>query len=268
MRSCRAFTLIELLAVIAIISLLASLLAPALKSARDRAMDATCLSNQRQLFAGLALYAADHEGQLPPHNVMNHVRTTVLRSNGFHPHQLGQSPWVFREWGLGNLIPDYVPMSMAFWCPGYTGGRSYMHIVQDGKFVGSERWALPYWELAGTYSYNSLPYYGGGFSFIFPIKSGLLSEEGLYGPAMQENANYTTVSRPVDAMILCIGMYSHGSRGVNCTYQDGSSRWLGFTPDDIEILTDDGTELIYTSTWDTPAHGYWPWATFKRINKQ
>lgn len=59
------FTLIELLAVIAIILLLVSLLAPALKTARERADRLTCASNMRSLQLGHSNYSADHDGTMP-----------------------------------------------------------------------------------------------------------------------------------------------------------------------------------------------------------
>jgi prepilin-type N-terminal cleavage/methylation domain-containing protein/prepilin-type processing-associated H-X9-DG protein len=69
--SWRCFTLIELLITIAIISLLASMLAPSLKSARDRAKDIKCVSNLRQIYLATMLYVNDHNGFYPVLNPAN-----------------------------------------------------------------------------------------------------------------------------------------------------------------------------------------------------
>lgn len=60
------FTLVELLVVMAIVGLLASLLFPAMQSSLMSARRAACASNMRQLGLGFMLYAAVHDGQLPP----------------------------------------------------------------------------------------------------------------------------------------------------------------------------------------------------------
>jgi len=60
------FTLIELLVVIAIIAILAALLLPALSKAREKARQASCMSNLKQLYLSFSMYANDSEGYLPP----------------------------------------------------------------------------------------------------------------------------------------------------------------------------------------------------------
>ncbi len=59
------FTLIELLVVIAIISILAAVLMPVFARAREKARQASCLSNARQLGAAIVIYTQDYDGTYP-----------------------------------------------------------------------------------------------------------------------------------------------------------------------------------------------------------
>jgi prepilin-type N-terminal cleavage/methylation domain-containing protein/prepilin-type processing-associated H-X9-DG protein len=65
MRKNRLFTLIELLVVIAIIAILAAMLLPALSKAREKARQASCLSNCKQLSLAIMLYCDDYGQRLP-----------------------------------------------------------------------------------------------------------------------------------------------------------------------------------------------------------
>jgi prepilin-type N-terminal cleavage/methylation domain-containing protein len=61
----RGFTLIELLVVIAIIAILAAILFPVFARAREKARQASCASNQKQIALGLIMYASDYDEAFP-----------------------------------------------------------------------------------------------------------------------------------------------------------------------------------------------------------
>ncbi len=61
-RTAAAFTLIELLTVIAIIGILAAIVIPVVSSVRDSARAAECISNLRQTVGVLHVHLADHDG--------------------------------------------------------------------------------------------------------------------------------------------------------------------------------------------------------------
>jgi prepilin-type N-terminal cleavage/methylation domain-containing protein/prepilin-type processing-associated H-X9-DG protein len=88
-----AFTLIELLVVIAIIAILAAILFPVFAQARERARQIGCLSNHKQLSAGLQMYAQDFDeafalctnyaaDETAPERIWTTALTPYLRSTG------------------------------------------------------------------------------------------------------------------------------------------------------------------------------------------
>ncbi len=92
-----AFTLIELLIVIAIIAILAALLLPALSKARAKARSIVCLNHLRQWGLATHLHALDNDDFLPNNGAPNGISV----NNGWYvdlPHVLGLKPYAEMPW--------------------------------------------------------------------------------------------------------------------------------------------------------------------------
>jgi type II secretory pathway pseudopilin PulG len=92
-RAIPAFTLVELLVVIAVIALLISILLPTLGLARESASAAQCASAMRQWGLAAALYLADHRERLP--------RETGIQGVSAAIHNTTPGAWF-------NELPPYV----------------------------------------------------------------------------------------------------------------------------------------------------------------
>jgi prepilin-type N-terminal cleavage/methylation domain-containing protein/prepilin-type processing-associated H-X9-DG protein len=83
-RRARAFTLTELLIVVGLIGLLASLLLPVLVKARSAANGAVCLTRLRQMGTAWAMYTAEHKGRLMEY-IWFSPTTPDVAWNGYWP---------------------------------------------------------------------------------------------------------------------------------------------------------------------------------------
>lgn len=103
------FTLIELLVVIAIIALLISILLPSLSQARIEAGRVKCMSNMRQIGAGLRMYIDDHgDSYSPMYNVNGGVTNPMSKPDGPIPwiNPAAGAGWI-SQFAWGGFIAPY-----------------------------------------------------------------------------------------------------------------------------------------------------------------
>ena len=99
-RTSTGFTLIELLVVIAIIAILAAILFPVFSRAREKALQTSCLSNQKQIGMAILMYATDNDSNYP----MAYYYNNGVDSAG------GYTNW-------SGLIMEYAKSQPVFQCP-------------------------------------------------------------------------------------------------------------------------------------------------------
>jgi competence protein ComGC len=103
-----AFTRSEMLAVLAVLSLLAVIVTPALAHDRVRAARLLCASNLRQIGMALHQWGNDHEDR-PPWEVS-------VNEGGTYAHPLGVNTWVHFSWLSNELASPKI-----VFCPSDTG---------------------------------------------------------------------------------------------------------------------------------------------------
>jgi prepilin-type N-terminal cleavage/methylation domain-containing protein/prepilin-type processing-associated H-X9-DG protein len=140
-----AFTLIELLAVIAIIGTLAAILLPALAGTRERSRGTYCLNNTRQLSLAWQLYADDHEGMLPYNLVMTEysARTNINWVNNV------------MTWDLNSDNTNLATITEASFGPYVAGLTSIYHCPSDRALSPAQR-AADWSQRIRSYSMNAM----------------------------------------------------------------------------------------------------------------
>ncbi len=197
-----AFTLIEILIVLAIIGILAAILLPAFSNARESARRASCQSNLKQMHLALQLYLQDFGGVYPrPWRYSSGVGVTCS--------------WPDRLW-------PYLHNTSIFLCPDADATR---YQYQPGCLPDEQTDDGPIL-FDGSYDINSYAAPGGGsrvmdFHFRHP-SSTILIVDGT-GDSLTFGSPGTQTATVKD--LLDLGLQARHNNGVNALFADGHVHW-------------------------------------------
>lgn len=242
----RAFTLVEVLVVIAIIGVLVGLLLPAVQMARESARRVHCTNNIKQL--GLAIHQyLDSTGVLPPSMVLAGAGTTVAWSNGWSIHMrilpaIGQEP-SFNALNFSVNYQDHVNTTVTsqvistFLCPTEANQQPTSHQTFGNVGVNNYGWCMGDWFVWGSFGGLSpnrsafgpnqsrrLAEFTDGLSLTL-----LLAEVKAYQPYLRDCGGLTQIRDPSNIPspdadpAQVVPEYSGGS----CTLKpDGHAEWV------------------------------------------
>lgn len=134
------FSLIDLLVSMVVIAVLIGIMIPSLSSVRESARRVVCASNVRQIGLGVAMYADDYDGKLPPSKFALPLGQGVDSPQSMMIVRIdGHDYWD----GIGQLyIAGYLDAPGVFYCPSHSGSHPMKRYAtrwadEDGEIVGN-----------------------------------------------------------------------------------------------------------------------------------
>jgi prepilin-type N-terminal cleavage/methylation domain-containing protein len=240
------FSLGELLLVVAIIAILASLFLPALTRTKERARRATCLGNERQFALAALIYANDYNHRLPvpgtdnynPDDTHTAILSTISTTN------LLRYASSLKSLDCPNL---HAWMEQADWrnhltygvAIGYHYLGGHRGTPWDGGMQTTFRWVSP--QTANEDPATKLIADLNVFCYSF---TRVLSPHTGHGPVVHDNTYYRSYKGLMNETPGSIG-----GRGGNIALLDGSASWRP-----IKMMR----PYKASQLWDTSgAYGYW-----------
>ena len=241
MRGSNGFTIVELLVVVAIISLLASLLVPSLQLAREQALLVVCVTNLRGLSYASSMYMQDHSDYWIQDEFPHDMKMKTLNA---HLYYLTGG----RKLAYGsNLskVPD------VFWCP--TAPRSARRGATDRFFY------------TGYGYYARLDEVSGG-SVAAGMERRVVGKEDGHGVLWADTVSYFDLWSPAmwwfthpQAAPGHIGPFWGGPIDLMKVQHLGMSDGSVETRDGIDEILDGANPHYRGSFWQTASFRVWSW---------
>lgn len=140
----RGFTLIELLVVIAIIAILAAILFPVFARAREKARQASCQSNLKQIALAALMYSQDYDEWVVP----NHTGAQVPAGVSWVEWWDVTEPYT-KNWQL--LICPSLGNKIGFWTPEGTRYLSYGKRGCGDSYLSGENSSSFWWGMMAQF---------------------------------------------------------------------------------------------------------------------
>ncbi len=208
----RGFTLIELLVVIAIIAILAAILFPVFARAREKARQASCLSNLKQIALSTMMYAQDYDEVMP----ISYITDAGSPGNVYGSTRFPQ-----------EIVAPYVKNTQVFRCPSDSPPSNYNGAGGAVQPYFNNSYGINVTPIAGDPA-NALPVVGMcGRSIAMherPAEKVMWAEtENWCASGCVAIAGWTSAPTGFGASVNAANRHN---KGLNVAYCDGHAKWV------------------------------------------